>query len=256
MLEGAKSLGSKEQRLIRHDVADRLFCLVDHHSGFRRAGRIRDTAGMDGRVVGGVPVHRMQADYFHLGSTDLGAGEYGETNRSSALQTQTDAMQGVSVGPALSNGLKTYFGAENVATQGVNYLALIETNFYPGGAPPYGIYEMQVLLATAAIYCPQSKIVAAGYSQGAAITHRAVESLPQYVKDRIAGIVTFGDTQAYQDGGRIKGYPLEKTFIICNTGDLVCIGTAYIAPTHFPEYYLLRVPEAVSFLVGRLLLTP
>jgi len=165
-------------------------------------------------------------------------------------------MQGVSVGPALSNGLKTHFGAENVASQGVNYLALIETNFYPGGGPPYGIYEMQVLLASAAIYCPQSKIVAAGYSQGAAIAHRAVESLPQYVKDRIAGIVTFGDTQAFQDGGRIRGYPLEKTLIICNPGDLVCLGTAYIAPTHFPEYYLQRVPEAVSFLVGRLLLTP
>ncbi|KAK4215090.1 cutinase-domain-containing protein [Rhypophila decipiens] len=173
-----------------------------------------------------------------------------------ARQTSAPGNMGVSVGPALSNGLKTYFGAQNVATQGVNYLALIETNFYPGGGPPYGIYEMQVLLANAAIYCPQSKIVAAGYSQGAAITHRAVEALPQYVKDRIAGIVTFGDTQALQDGGRIKGYALEKTLIICNQGDLVCLGTAYIAPTHFPSYYLQRVPEAVSFLVGRILLTP
>ncbi|KAM7210574.1 cutinase domain containing protein [Rhypophila decipiens] len=173
-----------------------------------------------------------------------------------ARQTSAPGNMGVSVGPALSNGLKTYFGAQNVATQGVNYLALIETNFYPGGGPPYGIYEMQVLLANAAIYCPQSKIVAAGYSQGAAITHRAVEALPQYVKDRIAGIVTFGDTQALQDGGRIKGYALEKTLIICNQGDLVCLGTAYIAPTHFPSYYLQRVPEAVSFLVGRILLAP
>ncbi|KAK0721810.1 cutinase [Lasiosphaeria miniovina] len=173
-----------------------------------------------------------------------------------ARQTSAPGNMGVSVGPALSNGLKTYFGAQNVASQGVDYLALVETNFYPGGGPPYGIYEMQVLLASASIYCPQSKIVAAGYSQGAAITHRAVESLPQYVKDRIAGIVTLGDTQALQDGGRIKGYPLEKTLIICNPGDLVCVGTAYIAPTHFPSYYLQRVPEAVSFLVGRLLLTP
>ncbi|KAK5661130.1 hypothetical protein OQA88_11020 [Cercophora sp. LCS_1] len=173
-----------------------------------------------------------------------------------ARQTSAPGNMGVSVGPALSNALKTYFGPENVASQGVNYLALIETNFYPGGAPPYAIYEMQILLANAAIYCPQSKIVVAGYSQGAAITHRAVESLPQQVRDRISGIVTFGDTQAFQDGGRIKNYPLEKTFIICNTGDMVCMGTAYIAPTHFPEYYVQRVPEAVSFLVGRILLTP
>ncbi|KAM7194411.1 cutinase domain containing protein [Naviculisporaceae sp. PSN 640] len=173
-----------------------------------------------------------------------------------ARQTSAPGNMGVSVGPALSNGLKTYFGAANVATQGVNYQALVETNFFPGGGPPYPIYEMQTLLTTAALYCPQSKIVAAGYSQGAAITHRAVESLPQYVKDRIAGVVTFGDTQALQDGGRIKGFPLEKTMIICNEGDLVCWGTAYIAPTHFPAYYLQRVPEAVTFLVTRILLSP
>ncbi|KAK4447102.1 cutinase-domain-containing protein [Podospora aff. communis PSN243] len=173
-----------------------------------------------------------------------------------ARQTLAPGNMGVSVGPALSNGLKAYYGAENVASQGVNYLGLIETNFYPGGGPPYGIYEMQVLLANAAIYCPQSKIVAAGYSQGAAITHRAIENLPQYVKDRIAGVVTFGDTQALQDGGRIKGYPIEKTMIICNPGDMVCWGSIYIAPTHFPAYYVARVPEAVAFLVGRLAATP
>jgi cutinase len=143
-----------------------------------------------------------------------------------------------------------------VASQGVNYLGLIETNFYPGGGPPYGIYEMQVLLANAAIYCPQSKIIAAGYSQGAAITHRAIENLPQYVRDRIAGVVTFGDTQALQDGGRIKGYPIEKTMIICNPGDMVCWGSIYIAPTHFPAYYVARVPEAVAFLVARVAATP
>ncbi|KAK0623684.1 cutinase [Immersiella caudata] len=173
-----------------------------------------------------------------------------------AKQTLAPGNMGISVGPALSNGLKAYFGAENVASQGVNYLGLIETNFYPGGGPPYGIYEMQVLLANAAIYCPQSKIVAAGYSQGAAIAHRAIESLPEYVKNRIAGVVTFGDTQALQDGGRIKNYPIERTMIICNAGDLVCWGTSYITETHFPAYYLARVPEALTFLIGRLAAMP
>lgn len=229
---------------------------MDCNSCIRRAGRVRKTANMDRTMVARIQLHRMQAGHPHLGSTNIRAGEYGETNRRSNPGTLTDRMQGVSVGPALSNGLKAYFGAENVASQGINYLALVETNFYPGGGPPYGIYEAQILLSTAAIYCPQSKIVAAGYSQGAAIIHRAVESLPQYVKDRITAIVTFGDTQAFQDGGRIRGYPLEKTLIICNPGDLVCWGTAYITATHFPEYYVQRVPEAVSFLVGRLLLTP
>jgi len=141
-----------------------------------------------------------------------------------------------------------------VAAQGVNYLGLIETNYYPGGGPPVGIYEMQVLLANAAIYCPQSKIVAAGYSQGAAITHRAVEGLPEYVRDRIAGVVTFGDTQTLQDGGRIKGYPIDKTLIICNPGDVICSGYMWVVPVHFPIYYVNRVPEGLAFLIARLLL--
>lgn len=70
--------------------------------------------------------------------------------------------KGNTVGPALSDGLKVLFGPANVATQGVDYWGFIETNFYPGGAPPWGIYDMQLLLNAAAT-CPDSKIVAAGY---------------------------------------------------------------------------------------------
>lgn len=90
-------------------------------------------------------------------------------------------------------------------------------------------------------------------SQGAAITHRAIESLPQYVKDRISGVVTFGDTQALQDGGRIRGYPIDRTLIICNPGDIICAGYMWVVPVHF--YYLQRVPEGVAFLVRRILST-
>lgn len=71
-------------------------------------------------------------------------------------------FQGNTVGPALSDGLKAVFGPANVATQGVDYWGFIETNFYPGGAPPWGIYDMQLLLDAAAT-CPDSKIVAGGY---------------------------------------------------------------------------------------------
>ncbi|KAM7190408.1 Cutinase domain containing protein, partial [Rhypophila sp. PSN 637] len=104
------------------------------------------------------------------------------------------------------------------------YLGLVETNFWPGGGPADAIYTMATLLAEAATYCPQSRIVAAGYSQGAAITHRAIESLSEAAKNRIAGVVTFGDTQAMQGGGRITGYPVESTSIICNSGDILRTG--------------------------------
>jgi len=140
----------------------------------------------------------------------------------------------------------------NVATEGIDYAALLSTNFVPGGADPAGIAEMQDLLNDAAARCPStsSKIVVAGYSQGAALVHRAVESLAQSVKDRIVAAVTYGDTQNLQDGGRIPNFPTEKTLIICNPGDAVCAGTLTITPAHLA--YTARVPEAVAFINARI----
>ncbi|OIW28970.1 cutinase-domain-containing protein [Coniochaeta ligniaria NRRL 30616] len=167
-----------------------------------------------------------------------------------ARETIGPGNMGDKVGPQLSNGLKLIFGPSNVATEGVDYLGLPETNFVSGGAPPVGIGEMQVLLTTATSLCPTSIVVASGYSQGAALTHRAIEGLSQAVKDRIAGVVTFGDTQTLQDGEHILGFPLNKTLIICNAGDVICAGTLWVVPIHFD--YTRRVPEAVAFLVGRI----
>ena len=46
--------------------------------------------------------------------------------------------------------------------------------------------------------CPDSVIVAGGYSQGAAVNHRAIESLAPAVQDQIAGVILYGDTQKQQ----------------------------------------------------------
>lgn len=156
---------------------------------------------------------------------------------------------GGSVGPAVSDQLKSRFGERRVATEGVDYAALLSTNFLPGGADPAGITEMKSLITSAASKCPNAQIVVGGYSQGAALTHRAVENLSADLKARINAAVTFGDTQNQQDGGRIKNFPTEKTKIICNTGDAVCSGTLTILAPHLD--YVRRAPEAVSFIATR-----
>lgn len=138
-----------------------------------------------------------------------------------------------------------------MATEGVDYLGRMDTNLYPGGAPPFGIYLMQVLLTRAVKECPSSKVIAAGYSQGAAVLHRAVQYLDEEIRDRITAVVTFGDTQTLQDGGRIIGYPLDQTLIICNVGDVICTGTLYVFPIHLD--YTKRVPEAVHWLIWKIL---
>ncbi|KAH7058907.1 cutinase-domain-containing protein [Macrophomina phaseolina] len=152
---------------------------------------------------------------------------------------------GQTVGPALANQLKSQF---DVAVQGVDYPASLTTNFFGGSL--VGISEMRDMFNLAASKCPDTIIVGGGYSQGAALTHRSVEDLSSSVRNRIAGIVTFGDTYNLQSGGRIPGLPQEKLRIICNTGDLVCAGTLIIALPHLD--YVRRVPEAVSFLAGRI----
>ncbi|KAH9900300.1 cutinase-domain-containing protein [Xylariomycetidae sp. FL2044] len=193
--------------------------------------------------MGGTTTGQTANEYTQYGCRDVififarGSGEPGNL--------------GYEVGPGVSNGLKSQYGDSNVATEGVDYAAAFDTNVAAGGtSDTAGIQEMHDLLSDAASKCPDSKIVAGGYSQGAALTHRAIEDLPDSVKDAIVGAVTFGDTQNQQDGGRIPNFPTEKTLVICNDGDLVCSGSLTITAAHLD--YGKHVDEAVKFLVGKI----
>jgi cutinase len=134
----------------------------------------------------------------------------------------------------------------SVASQGVDYAAGIATNLLPDNADPVGVANMKNLFSQAATNCPNSVVVAGGYSQGAAITHEAIKGLPSATKNQIVGVALFGDTRNKQDHGQIDGYPQDDLLIICNPGDLVCDGTLIITPAHLG--YAPRVPEAVAFL--------
>ena len=141
------------------------------------------------------------------------------------------------------------FGAQNVAAQGVEYAAGLGTNFLPDNADPRGVANMRNLMLEATQRCPDSMILASGYSQGAAVTHAAMADLPPATLNQIAGVAMFGDTRNLQERGRIAGYPEDQTLIICNPGDLVCAGTLTITPAHLA--YGPRVPEATRFLGAR-----
>ena len=156
-------------------------------------------------------------------------------------------MQGAIVGPPLASDLKSMLGDDNVAVQGIDYAAAVGTNLSPGNADPQGVFNMRSLFMQAAQKCPQTKILASGYSQGAAIVHGAMEDLPATIMSQIAGVALFGDTRNLQERGRVAGYPEDQTLIICNPGDLVCSGTLTILPPHLA--YGPRVPEASRFLV-------
>jgi cutinase len=63
----------------------------------------------------------------------------------------------------------------------------------------------------------------------------AVSEVSSTIKDQIKGVVLFGYTKNQQNNGGIPNFPASKTKVYCNTGDAVCRGTLYIAPSHF--YY-------------------
>jgi cutinase len=154
--------------------------------------------------------------------------------------------QGTVVGPPTSDGIKAKFGAQNVATEGIDYAAGLAPNALPGGTDTQSKKLMQDTINAMVTQCPDSTIVVGGYSQGAAVVHRAVEELPAATMDRIAGVVTYGDTQKLQDKNQVPNFDPAKTKIICATGDLVCVGTLTILPAHLS--YGANADEGSAFL--------
>ena len=73
------------------------------------------------------------------------------------------AIQGVIAGPPTADGLKAALGEKAVAAEGVDYGALLSTNFLPGGADPAGIRTMSALVNKAATDCPDSTLLVCGY---------------------------------------------------------------------------------------------
>jgi cutinase len=80
----------------------------------------------------------------------------------------------------------------------------------------------QTTLKDMSAKCPDSVIVAGGYSQGAAVNHR----------------------------NQIKNFPADKVKIICQPGDAVCLGTLAVLPAHLT--YGVRANEGIDFLVQQI----
>jgi hypothetical protein len=151
-------------------------------------------------------------------------------------------------------------GLTDLAVEGVTYDAGILTNvFSAGGADGDGVKDAARLFKLASSKCPDTIILGGGYSQGAAIMHRAAKGLPKNVEDQIAGIALFGDTQNYQSKGHIVGFPPEKSKVFCQDGDGVCNGLlnvnlghlAYSAVGWNGQYNNPKLLEGAAWLISQ-----
>ncbi|KAI8633560.1 cutinase [Xylariaceae sp. FL1651] len=159
---------------------------------------------------------------------------------------------GIVVGPGVADQLKLRLGETRVAVEGVDYAALLSTNYLPGGTDAASEEAMKTLLNLANTKCPDSQILTGGYSQGGAVNHRAIEDMPQAIKDKIKGVVLFGDTQKTAEGSQIRGFPTSKTDFFCDNGlDQVCNGVLSAAVLAPHLSYGLNAVEAGNWLADR-----
>jgi len=156
------------------------------------------------------------------------------------------------VGPQVCSDLKSTLGADVVACQGVGspYDATIADNLLPRRTSAADIGAATTLFDLASTKCPNTQVIAGGYSQGSAVMDGSIQALSASIQSLVKGVVLFGFTLNEQDGGRIPNYPTSQTKVYCAVGDLVCDGTLDITPAHLS--YGDDASDAASFLVSTL----
>jgi len=151
---------------------------------------------------------------------------------------------GILVGPPFFDALRSSVGTSALTIQGVNdYSASVDG--YLEGGDPAGSAEMAVQIEAAYKACPNTKLVASGYSQGGQIVHNAIGLLPATVAAWISKVVIFGDPD---DGQALPNVPASKVDVYCHVGDDICLNGDLILPAHLT--YAINAEAAAAFVVS------
>lgn len=99
---------------------------------------------------------------------------------------------------------------------------------------------MRTLIKRAKSQCPNTKIIASGYSQGAEVVHNALSDAS--VANLVSGAVLFGDPDSRENVGLL---PTNQVKRFCVPGDLICeTGLLIVTASHLS--YLLFADEAAA----------
>ncbi|PLN79673.1 putative cutinase [Aspergillus taichungensis] len=185
-----------------------------------------------------------------LNSNDIEEGICRPVTLIFARGSTEQGNMGLIIGGPTCAALKAKLGAENVACQGVggDYTANLLPNFLSENTDAKSIAEATKMFTMAKEKCPDTQIVAGGYSQGSAVIDNSVKALDEDLKAQVKGVTLFGFTRNVKDKGTIPNYPKEQVKVFCALGDMVCVGTLIITPAHLT--YGINAREAAEFLAG------
>jgi hypothetical protein len=99
---------------------------------------------------------------------------------------------------------------------------------------------MKALIQQAKLQCPDTKIIASGYSQGAEVVHDALSDAS--VTSLVSGAVLFGDPDSKKPVGTLPDIQVKR---FCVPGDIICeTGVLIVDASHLS--YVIYAEEAAK----------
>ncbi|GJC93318.1 cutinase-2 [Colletotrichum higginsianum] len=169
-----------------------------------------------------------------------------------------ESNMGEQPGPQLAEYLRQTLTAERIAVQGIEYAAALLDNACVNNqlCRPSEVTSAERQIRQYMDKCPEAVVVAAGYSQGAAMLSSVISNanrLEKKYKDRITAVVTFGSTMQIYNKNTIPNFPSDLVQMFCNKLDPVCragIPLGAALPGH--RDYRKSAKPAAEFLVKKL----
>lgn len=117
----------------------------------------------------------MQRNHLRLGSRLYRGRQHGKPIIKKGvylfrLVLTTKNLQGSIIGQPLGDELRRAYGS-NLAIEGIDYAALLSTNYLPGGTDLASELMMRTILERINSRCPSAIIVCGGYSYVSLSTH-------------------------------------------------------------------------------------